>query len=195
MTQVQRRTLGMHPNLLMDVIQRQAGSISKALLEAVMNSIDAGAGVCEITLEAERFAVVDDVRGFQSQTEIDAHFETFGTPHQEGDATYGRFRMGRGQLMAFGRNRWTSNVFRMDVYIKVDGLDYHLTVAPENEAIAGCRIEVELYEPMLPSDLQRTQRELRDMVAFAQIPVVLNGTTISKPPHEQTWDHTDANAY
>ena len=33
----------MHPKLLYDVILRQAGSLSKAVLEGIQNSIDAGA--------------------------------------------------------------------------------------------------------------------------------------------------------
>ena len=32
-----------HPQLLLDVIQRQAGTLGKAVLEAVMNAVDAKA--------------------------------------------------------------------------------------------------------------------------------------------------------
>jgi hypothetical protein len=44
----ERRGLRMHPRLLWDVITRQSGTIGKAILEGVMNSIDAGATKCEI---------------------------------------------------------------------------------------------------------------------------------------------------
>lgn len=37
------RSFKMHPQLLMSVIRNQAGSIGKAILELVMNSLDAGA--------------------------------------------------------------------------------------------------------------------------------------------------------
>jgi hypothetical protein len=41
----------MHPKLLLDVIQRQAGTLSKAILEGVMNAVDAGATHGAITLD------------------------------------------------------------------------------------------------------------------------------------------------
>ena len=194
-TRRQTRSFGMHPNLLMDVISRQAGSISKSLLEAAMNSVDAGASRCEITLEADRMEIRDDGRGFQSFEEIEAHFETFGTPHQEGDAVYGRFRMGRGQLMAFGRNLWSSNVFRMDVDVKNRGLDYDLHEVDPAHATQGCTIQVELYEPMKPSDLDRTLREFREMAAWVRIPVILNAKTVSRDPADAEWDQETDDAY
>ncbi|MBK1667398.1 hypothetical protein CKO28_05060 [Rhodovibrio sodomensis] len=189
------RTFGMHPNLLMDVIRKQAGSISKALLEAVMNSGDAGATRCEIEIDADRFSIRDDGRGFQNEAEITAHFETFGTPHEEGDAVWGRYRMGRGQLMSFGRNKWASNVFRMEVDVKNRGLDYDLHVVDAKHAVAGCQIEVELYEPLLPSDLDRTLREFKDMAAWVSIPVIVNGKILSTDPATASWDIVDEDAY
>ena len=38
------RTLNAHNKLLFDVIRRQAGTLSKAILEGVMNSVDADVG-------------------------------------------------------------------------------------------------------------------------------------------------------
>ncbi len=187
------RRFGMHPNLLMDVITRQAGSVSKGLLEAVMNSIDAGASRCEIELTAEHFRIVDDGRGFVSMQEIEEFFETFGTPHEEGDARYGRFRMGRGQLFAFAHNTWTSNGFQMIVDIKNRGLDYDLTDL--ETPVSGCAIHGRLYEPLLPSQLDATLSELREFVAWAQIPIVINGEISSARPEEAKWDIVTDEAY
>ena len=97
------RKFKMHPDLLFSVIKSQAGTQEKAILEAVMNAVDAGATKCEIKIDENGYSIVDDGKGFVSRQEVDEFFETFGTPHKEGDATYGRFRMGRGQLFALDR--------------------------------------------------------------------------------------------
>jgi len=187
------RRFGMHQNLLYDVILRQAGTLQKAILEGVMNAIDAGATSCEVELDTHRFVVSDNGHGFQSRAEIENFFEMFGTPHQEGDATYGRFRMGRGQMMAFGQNTWRSRTFEMRVDIKGKGLDYELV--EHDEDYGGTRIEADLYDPIAPSDLERIKSELRNFVAWAQIPVVLNGEQISKLPQEGKWTFEDEHAY
>lgn len=75
------RRFVMHPNLLYDVILRQAGSLEKAILEGVMNAIDAGASRCVVRLEARKVVIEDDGRGFRSRSEIEAFFETFDTPY------------------------------------------------------------------------------------------------------------------
>jgi hypothetical protein len=189
----ERRAFTMHPNLLWDVITRQAGTLGKAVLEAVMNSIDAGATECAVELSPSRLVVSDDGRGFRDESEIVRFFETFGHPHEEGDATYGRFRMGRGQIFSFGANLWASNEFRMRVDLKPQrvaprdagaiGYDYESGKDP----VPGCRIEVSLYETLLPAALDAAVREIKDHVAWAQIPIVLNGNRLNKLPSEGKW--------
>ena len=189
----EKRRFGMHQNLLYDVILRQAGTLQKAILEGVMNAIDAGATRCDIFMDNYRFFVQDDGHGFQSRREIEDFFEMFGTPHQEGDATYGRFRMGRGQMMAFGKNTWRSRTFEMKVDIKNDGLDYDLI--EHQDDFSGTRIDVELYDPIMPSDLERIKSELRNFVAWAQIPIFLNDEQINKMPSDAKWNFEDEYAY
>jgi hypothetical protein len=189
----EKRRFGMHQNLLYDVILRQAGTLQKAILEGVMNAIDAGATRCDVAIDGYHFSVCDDGHGFQSRREIEDFFETFGSPHEEGDATYGRFRMGRGQMMAFGKNTWRSRTFEMKVDIKHDGLDYDLY--EHQDDFSGTRIDVDLYDPILPSDLERIKSELRNFVAWAQIPVFLNDEQINKTPAEVKWDFEDEYAY
>ncbi|MFK5108744.1 ATP-binding protein, partial [Klebsiella pneumoniae] len=60
----------MHPELLRSVIQRQAGSLSKAVLEAVMNSIDAGATRIDVDFDANYVTIKDDGKGFADANEI-----------------------------------------------------------------------------------------------------------------------------
>jgi hypothetical protein len=160
-----------------------------------MNSVDAGATRCDIVIDRETFSIYDDGKGFANETEIEEFFETFGTPHEEGDATYGRFRMGRGQIFSFGVNKWATNEFRMTVDLKPQkdekgkefALGYDYEVAEEK--VEGCRIEVALYDKLKPSQLDGTIRNLQDYVKFVSIPVTLNGKVISSDVTKQKWDH------
>ena len=187
------RALSMHPEMLYSVIKGQAGTLAKALLEAVMNAIDAGATKCHVTLDVHRFTVKDDGKGITDRYVIDNFFETFGTPHKEGDARYGKYRMGRGQLFAFARNTWRTGPFKMEVDIQKDGLAYQLT---ENmKQASGCLIEGELYETLAQWQLQDAVEEFKQFVAFADIPVHLNGNLISKDPTKQKWDLVTDDAY
>jgi hypothetical protein len=211
---VEKRRFGMHANLLYDVITKQAGTLQKAILEGVMNGVDAGASRIDVTLDMKTLTIVDDGKGFVGRKEIEEFFETFGTPHQEGDATYGRFRMGRGQLMAFGANIWRTNQFRMDVDIKANGLDYELHGADEPERaeatdgqtalafdapgverVKGCAIEVRLYKELLPSEKDEVERQIRDWVCWVDVPVHLNGKLISEDPAKAKWTVVTDDAY
>jgi len=199
--QAERRTLKMHPRLLWDVIHRQAGSLGKAILEGVMNSVDAGGTYCDVTIDRESFSISDDGKGFASDEEINKFFETFGFPHEDGDAKYGRFRMGRGQMMAFGRNSWTTNVYRMEVDLKPQknemGEDYALgyEFRKVKENAKGCSVKVDLYEKLSPSGLDSVLREITDYVKYVSIPVRLNGKVISCDPATQDWDEVTPDAY
>lgn len=199
--QTERRTLKMHPRLLWDVIHRQAGTLSKAILEGVMNSVDAGATFCDVTIDRERFSISDDGKGFANDEEITKFFETFGFPHEEGDAKYGRFRMGRGQMMAFGRNEWRTNTYRMLVDLKPQknelGEDYALGYEFQrvNEKAKGCSVTVNLYDKLSPSALDAVIREIGDYVKYVHIPVRLNGKVISVDPKNEKWDEETPDAY
>ncbi len=109
-------------NILYSIIVKQAGTLQKAFLELVMNSIDAKASEIRIEFNGKTFSFYDNGKGFDSEDEIHKFFGTFGTPHKDGDAVYGKFRMGRGQIMAFSQNQWKSNTFFMDVDIKIEEL-------------------------------------------------------------------------
>lgn len=176
----QREAFTMDPNLLVSVIRSQAGTLTKALLEGVMNSLDAGATRVDITLDTHSFSIADNGRGFASEEEVRLWFGRFGTPHQAGDAQYGRFRMGRGQLFSHAASVWTSNRFRLSVDINRQGLTY----ATESlaEPVRGCRIEATLYEPLSAATLAETLTELKKYVAFAPRPVHVNGALYGASP-------------
>jgi hypothetical protein len=187
------REFKIHPQLLFDVIQRQAGTLTKALCEGVMNSIDAGAAQVEVTLTEKRATIADNGKGFPTRESIELFFETFGQPHQAGDAIYGTFRMGRGQMFSFGVNQWRSGRFQMAVDIKGRGLDYDLT---ENaKAYPGCEIGIDLYKPLTLLEQRGAADELRRMVRFVDVPVLLNGEQINKVAATEKWDFEDDYAY
>lgn len=193
MSKTETRSFSMHPNLLFDVITKQAGTLQKAILEGVMNGVDAGASQIDITLDANQLVIIDNGKGFSNKEEIEQFFETFGTPHQDGDARFGRFRMGRGQLMAYGANNWRTNTFRMIVDIKAKGLDYDLEILPDVQN--GCIITVDLYKPLLPSERDAIDRDLREWVAWVPVPVNFNGRLISEDPAQAKWTHETDDAY
>lgn len=126
----EQRTFNVHPGIIRHLIKEQAGTLVKAVAELVMNSADAGATRVDLEFSEDgRFCVRDNGRGFASRDEIERFFETFGTPHVEGDAQFGRFRIGRGQIMAFADTTWRSGNFMMDVRFLTNSapLGYTLT--------------------------------------------------------------------
>jgi DNA mismatch repair enzyme (predicted ATPase) len=197
----ERRSLKMHPALLWSVIERQAGTIAKAILEGGMNSVDAGATFCDIKIDDRSFSIIDDGKGFRDETEIENFFETFGYPHKEGDAKYGQFRMGRGQMFSFGRNVWRTGIYQMTVDMKpqkdLEGNDYALGYEFEkfDENVVGCHINVDLYEELLPSTLDKTIREIKKYLRYVNIPVTLNGERISVDPASEKWDEITDDAF
>lgn len=54
------------PQIIHHIIYSQAGSIGKAVIELIMNSVDAGAGAVIIDITPEGFSCRDDGRGFAS---------------------------------------------------------------------------------------------------------------------------------
>jgi len=114
------------PQIIHHIIYSQAGSIGKALIELLMNSVDASATVIHLTVTRDGFSCSDDGNGFVSKEDVVRYFGRFGTPHQEGDATYGRFRLGRGQIMAHARTVWQSNNWEMSVDTRSMGYNYNL---------------------------------------------------------------------
>lgn len=189
----EQREFRMDKNILYSIIKSQAGTFDKAVLELLMNSVDAGASEVRVEFDGKCFSVEDDGRGFSDRNEVEKFFETFGTPHKEGDSVYGRFRMGRGQVMAFTRNTWRSGLFRMTVDIRDKGLSYELATIPE--AFKGCRIEGELYDPMTPSERIRTLDALEGMCKYLPIPAYINGKRVSVEMSEIKWTFEDEDAW
>lgn len=190
------RTFQMHTQMIFDVIRKQAGTLSKAILEGVMNAADARATELRITLMPKWVELVDDGAGFKSKKDIYKFFETFGQPHEkEEQKVFGKFRMGRGQMFAFGQNFWETGRFTMDVDIKERGLDYTLKEVSKAEAVDGCKIHINLFDQLLPSDVDKTMRDLHLWCKWAPLKVYLNEQLISNNPEDHKWQHQTPEAY
>lgn len=103
--------------LLEDVMTKQAGSVQKAVLEAVMNSVDANASYVEVVITKGYIIIKDDGDGMDV-IDIDRFFRQFGLKAEDvEEKDFGKFRMGRGQIFNFGRNIWKSqdNVMVVDL--------------------------------------------------------------------------------
>ncbi len=182
---MEERRFRIHPQMLYQVIVAQAGTPAKALLESVMNSIDAGASRVDITLSKSGYTVKDDGKGFAGEQEVVDFFETFGTPHQEGDTRWGKFRMGRGQGFAFATNRWRTATFEMFVDIKNKGLSYDFR--KDLPFVPGCEIVGQWYQQPDDRYLNHWHESLREFCAWCHVPVWINGTKVSKNPADETW--------
>lgn len=187
------RTFSVHPQMIFSLIKAQAGTLAKAVLENIMNSIDAKATKVEIKITPSAIQIVDDGHGFRSLKEIEDCFEVFGFPHEEGERLYGQFGIGRAQLWSFASAVWKTNTFKMDVDIKNRGLDYKLV---ENQPqIQGLQIDSKFYQKQTTREIQDFTRELTELAMFAQVPIFLNGQKINKSPSDIKWDFETDDAW
>lgn len=176
-----------HDNLITQLIRRQAGSLWKAVIEGIMNSVDAKASRVDITVTSTSVTIVDDGKGFRNAAEIENWFATLGMPPEDGELkTYGYFRMGRGQLFAYGNNEWRTGPFCMHVDINKDGRTFQLEDNLENAV--GCTISVKLYNKLSNVALADTVDEITRNAKYVDLPIYLNGKEISRRPATQTWD-------
>lgn len=107
-----------HNSLIKQIIFRQHSEHFKAIVELIQNSIDAKATQIELRFDETGFVVDDNGTGFPSEESVTDYFQTFGTPHVDGDATFGMFRIGRGQIMSLADCTWRTNLWQMDVDIQ-----------------------------------------------------------------------------
>ncbi|ELF6204798.1 TPA: ATP-binding protein [Pseudomonas putida] len=181
------------PQIIHHIIYSQAGSIGKAIIELLMNSVDANASSVQLSLSREGFVCCDDGHGFASRQDVVRYFGRFGTPHSDGDAVYGRFRLGRGQIMAHAKTVWRSTAWLMTVDTRTMG--YHYDLEDMDAALPGCEISGEWYERLTDIELMTAAQEVRDLVRYTRVHVVLNGQLITRDPRAERWDAEDEFAW
>jgi hypothetical protein len=182
----------MHPKLLLDVIQKQSGTLQKAVLEGVMNAIEAGATKVEVTVSQLGFSIKDNGRGFRDEQEIKLFFQTFGQPHEASEGKiWAEFRMGRGQMFAFGKNRWRTGNFEMLVDINgcvAKGENPGYDLVKHTKPSPGCSIEVELYDAIGSREIHQITQEIGKYVRYVNVPVEVNGVKVNKDPEDANWE-------
>jgi hypothetical protein len=190
---VSKRAFSVAPAIVMHLIKSQAGTLAKAVLEAVQNAIDAGATRVDVNSSATGLVITDNGRGFQSKEEIAAWFDVFGFEHEGLGRQFGAFGIGRGQMWAYASTAWRTQEFEMRVDVRKSGLDYELVEGMDK--VPGLRIEAQFYEQFRTAELLTFDRELEGLCEFAQIPVKLNGKLISKDITKERWTHETDDAY
>lgn len=179
--------------LLKDVMRKQAGSVEKAILEAVMNSVDARATEINLVIEDDVIVIEDDGKGMTGE-EVEEYFQKFGLKDEDiEEKDFGKFRMGRGQIFNFGENFWHSlyNLMVVDLdheytYLprdllgdyeeeEVDGYEGEKVVLKnENQpsyhllnassTYDGCRITVKLYKQL--DSVNNTVSEVKKLIKY-----------------------------
>lgn len=193
------RTFTASPKLLFDIIQRQAGSLQKAFLEGVMNSIEAQTSKVITTYDEKThtLTIKDDGKGITTMKEIQDFFECFGKAHSaDENVIWKQFRMGRGQMFSFGKNTWRTGPFMMKVDVKNEGLNYHLYT--NQPFFNGCEITIELYRDPIGteySSVDMMKNLFRKQVRFMSTPVLFNGEQLNTPPNKCKWTFEDDHAY
>ena len=209
MSEATKRRLVAHEKLLIDVIKRQAGSLKKAILEGTMNSIEAGATKIDINFAAEKsedkenpnkahLSIYDDGIGIQTEKELIQHFETFGQPHEDNEnVIWKQFRMGRGQMFAFGKNTWKTATFEM--LVDIDNMELDYLLKKNRPYVDGCLIDIELYQNPLDNytinSVKALKEEVQEQVRFVTTPVFFNGQQVSVDPETLNWTYQDEDAF
>lgn len=198
--EIERRQFAVHPKILLTLMREQAGSLQKALAELVMNSVDAGAKRIELNFTPEGFTLSDDGKGFSTREQLEESFDTFGKPHDEADTPhYGRFRVGRGQIMSYAKTIWRSGPFEMhvDMNSKLGESGYDLIV--HSQETHGCTIAGTYYDPDKSSNEYHVEygyiASLRKLVRFVPIPIYLDGLSFNTLPSTFDWDLEDEFAW
>lgn len=196
----QKRDIEISKNIAMFHIHSQAGSIEKALSEAVMNSVDAKATEIRIDIadDGRHYCIADNGCGFASEEEITECFGTLGFDHttqaqKEKGRTFGSFGLGRAQLWSWSKNTWKSGPYRMHVDLEANGLTYELET--DAAPVAGCTLEGEFYTPITTTELADLRRNLKDLTQYMEIDIVFNGSMISTPIKKMKWDRITDEAY
>lgn len=191
----ERLDFELDPAVIHHLMYSQAGSIAKSLVELLMNGIDARCTTVRFTLTRTGFTCTDDGSGFATRDAVMRYFRRVGTPHIEGDSKFGRFRLGRLQIMPHASTIWTSNQFWMHVDPKTMGYAFDFDELKPDQHVKGCTITGTWYEPMSEMELLSTEQEVRDLVRYTPVPVELNGRIISRDPALEKWDFVDEHAY
>ncbi len=177
-----------HENIIHDLVYSQNGTVATAIRELVMNALDAGSPSCKIAMTTKHFTVTDSGKGFANEDEVKNYFKTFGFPHDpENKAVFGRFRIGRGQIMAFGKVSWISNKFSMTVDIRNNGFSFEFQKY-DTVQYAGCKVTGTFYEELNKYSLVGVEQEIEELICYSDKEIKFNGKPLTIPKENIPWD-------
>lgn len=190
---MERHSFEFSSAFLVHTVNSQSSTLAKAVLEGVMNSVDAAASKIVIDLTNASMVISDDGHGFRTRDEVLACFKVFGFDHSDHAREFGRFGLGRAQLWAFASTVWRTNEFIFDVDVRERGFDWYL--GKSESKFDGLRIEAKFYKEMTNVEMVEFRSELEKLVRYSEVPIILNGEQLSKPPSESNWTVTTDEAF
>jgi hypothetical protein len=181
-----KRAFRLSPNLIRTLVRNQSGTLQKALMEGISNSMDAGADEIRLTVKERQIVIEDNGAGLKTAEEIFAVFEVFGFDHSELDRAHGRFGVGRGQMFCFGKNEWRTNNFAMSVDVDKNGFDDY-EFEDDLPKIKGMRIAIDLYKPLSVAERYALEEDLGKLTKYAAIPILFNGKRLNQDVTKIKW--------
>lgn len=137
MEAVVKRAFRLHEHALTHLVESQGGGLETAVAELVMNAIDAGARNVAVSRQGSVLEVVDDGRGIELD-EVESRFGEVGAPRESEGRPFGRYAMGRLQILKHGRCSWRTGSVRIDVDFEEDPGVYR--VRSDLEDYDGCLV-------------------------------------------------------
>lgn len=211
---VERRAFTLHPQLLRTLILEQASGLEAALRELIMNAVDAGATEIHVSLDRGGFEVRDDGCGMGTREDVLQNFECFGRPQEGIPKPFGRYRLGRAQILGFSAVSWSSGPLRLtadftagaadrsksdemglacDAWLPADAT-FEYDLIDSASTIDGTVVTGRFHRP-LSADLLKRLVHLALGVQYATVPVYLNGRQVSTPPTSCDWSFEDEVAW
>lgn len=188
---LQKNTFTVSPKYIIEIMRNQTEGLPKALSELVMNSVDAGASEIRINFytdpdtEESTFTVTDDGKGF-TKTDIMEYFRQFGEPHDPADGCfYGKFRMGRSQILCLSVTEWHTHkyIMKVDIEKAIEEKNYGdigFELHHSDEYVKGCRIEGKIYPKHKHKVSYNLKDRLQDLVRHVPIKAYFNDELISE---------------
>lgn len=182
-------SLALSNSLIFSVIFGQNGTLEKSIAELAMNSGDAGATEFVVDVTSSKIIISDNGKGFADKQQIKEWWATLGFEHNtaETQRMYGKYGMGRAQIMAFGSSVWHTNGFTMSIDVKNKGLEYLLK---ENQPVhQGLKIEVDLYSQLSTKEIFELKGALAKQLKYFPLEIRFNREIINLNPFEQKWTY------
>lgn len=178
------------------LILGQAGSREKAIIELIMNEIDAGATDVNIDIDDDLSAihVYGNGRGFGSYENAVKRFGDLAFDHRDGDEVamnrrYGTHGLGRAQILAFGRCIWASYTLKIECNLfSGKDLDVPFEITQYADSLFdGCRVDITFKDVLSFGEARHLRLEIERMSKYLPCRLHVNGATVNKSRGDVKW--------